>query len=107
MDHAWLMMRSHAQGMTRMHSWKMGAVMLGGDNTARSRTNAGSKGSRGKGLGRRARPRGRARLSAVSPPSSPLPKHQLLQHHTRPQWQHWALVAEGEVLQLRGKLQDV
>ena len=58
MDHAWLMMLSHAQGETRVHSGELGAVEVrGGDDNrgggdARSRSSAGSKGSRGKGLGR-------------------------------------------------------
>ena len=57
MDHAWLMMRSHVQGETWVHSGELGAVEVGGDadnggdNDARSAISAGSKGSRGKGVG--------------------------------------------------------
>ena len=58
MDHAWLLMRSHAQEETRVHCRELGAVEVGGhndnegDDDARSRSSAGSKGSRGKGTGR-------------------------------------------------------
>ena len=32
MDDAWLMMRSHAQGETRVHSGELGVVEVVGDN---------------------------------------------------------------------------
>ena len=55
MAHAWLMIRSHAQGETRVHSAELGRVEVGadddngGDNNARSRSSVGSAGSKGKG----------------------------------------------------------
>ena len=71
MDHAWLMMRSHAQGGTWVHSVELGRLEVGGDDDnggdddARSSSSPGSKGSRGKG---------RANVPAVpSCPSGKLP----------------------------------
>ena len=44
MDHAWLMMRSHAQGEILVHSGELGVVEVGGgDNNG---SNAGSTGSK-------------------------------------------------------------
>ena len=78
MDHAWLMMRSHAQGETRVHSGGIGALGGGGrattttgvttnnagDDDTRSRS---STGSRGKGLGQ-PRKANRARPPLLSVP---------------------------------------
>ena len=44
MDHAWLMMRSHAKGETRVRSGELGAVEVGGDN------DKGGGGGRGRPL---------------------------------------------------------
>ena len=85
MDHAWLMMRSHAQRKTRVHSGELGVVEVGGggdnggDDDARSRTTAGTRGSKGKGVGR---PRKAQRTPPplpfpLSPLSPPLPKWQI------------------------------
>ena len=81
MDHAWLMMRSHAQGETRVHSGELGWVEVGGDDdmggtTMPARAAAWVPRAQGE-RGGPARPRGRARLSPVSPPSPPLPKWRL------------------------------
>ena len=48
MDHAWLMMRSHAQGETRAHSGELEVVEVGGGggDDARSHSSAGSRGSK-------------------------------------------------------------
>ena len=52
------MIRSHAQGATRVHSGELGVVQVGenedngGDTNARSCASAGSRGSKGKALGR-------------------------------------------------------
>ena len=70
----WLMMRSHAQGEIRVHSRELGAVGVGGDNDnggdddTRLCSSAGSKGSRGRGVGR---PR---KAQRTSPPSPQCPR---------------------------------
>ena len=58
-DHAWVVMRSHTQGETRVHSGELAMVEVGGGgdanrggDDARSRSSAGSRGSKGKGVGR-------------------------------------------------------
>ena len=118
MDHAWLMMRSHAHGETRVHSWELGVVEVGGggnddnrgDDDDRSRSSAGSRGSKGKGVGR---PRKAQRTGPPTPlPTVPTvtPSAQvadwLQQQHAQPQWQQRVVTAEGEVPQLWGKQQD-
>ena len=56
MDHAWLMMRSHAHGETRVHSGESAVGVGGGDNRGDKdacwHIIAGTKGSKGKGVGR-------------------------------------------------------
>ena len=92
MDHAWLMMCSHAQGETRVHSGELGVVEVGGDddnrggNDARSRGSACSRGSDGKGVGNPARPRGQPppTPSPLSPLSPPLPKWHIGCSNSRP-----------------------
>ena len=77
MDHAWLMMRSQAQGKTRVHFGQLGRVKVVGDDDneeggdARSRTSVGSKGQRGKGRPRKAQRTGQPlRCVPALPPSS-------------------------------------
>ena len=55
MDHAWLLIRSHAQAETRVHSGELVAVQVEGNDdndNARSGISGGSKGSKGRGVGR-------------------------------------------------------
>ena len=96
MDHAWLLMRSHAQAETLLHSGELGAVQVEGDddkNDARSDISGGSKGSKGKAerrWGGPAGPRGPAPLSLVSPPSPLLPKWRIgciNRQQAQQQWQ--------------------
>ena len=92
MDHAWLMMRSHAQGETRVHSGELGVVEVGGDDNkggdddARSHNSAGSGGSKGKGVGppRKAQRTPPPPPSPLSPLSPPLPKWQIGCSSSRP-----------------------
>ena len=57
-DHAWLMMPSHAHEETRVQSGELGAMEVvgdddnGGDDHGPSRSSAASKALRGKGVGR-------------------------------------------------------
>ena len=74
MDHVWLLMRSHAQAETRLHSGELGAVQVRGDN-ANDGARLGIRGApRKRAWGGPARPQGPAPLSLASPPSPPLPK---------------------------------
>ena len=86
MDHACLMMRSHAQGETPVHSGELGVVEVGGttttgggDDKARSHSSAGFRGSKGKEVGRHrtAQRTGPPPPSPLSPLSPPLPKWQI------------------------------
>ena len=94
MDHFWLLMRSHAQVETRVHSGEWGVVHVMGvdDNKdARSGISGGSKGCKGKGMGRAARPRGPAPLPPVYAPLPAAPPATqvagwLQQQRPQPQW---------------------
>ena len=83
MDRAWLMMRSHAQGETRVHSGDLGRVEVGGNNNnggdddARSRSTVGSKASRGKGRPRKSQRTGPPLPSVPAVPPPPPPKWQI------------------------------
>ena len=78
----------------------------GGNDDARSCNSVGSKGSRGKGPPRKAQRTGPSLPSVPAvPPTAQLVDWLLLQQAPS-QWQQRAVVAEGEVLQLRGKLLD-
>ena len=85
MDHAWLMTRSHAHGGTRVHSGELGVGEVAGDDNsrgddeARSRRTAGSRGSKVTGMGA---PRKAQRTSPptplpIVPAVTPLPKWQI------------------------------
>ena len=75
MDHAWLLMHSHAQTETRLHSGELGAAQVEADDDnkdARSGFSEDSKGSKAKGVGRPSKPKRPAPISpasAVPPPT--------------------------------------
>ena len=111
MDHAWLLMCSHAQVETRLHSGELGAVQVEGDADnvdACSGITGSSKGSKGKEVGqpRKAQKTGPTLPSVPVVPPAAQVADWLHQQQAQPQWQQRPVVAEGEVLQLKGKLQD-
>ena len=118
MDHACLMMRSHAHGETRVHSGELGLVQVGGgrrqrgggDDDARSRSSAGSTESKSTGVGRphkahRTAPPSRLPTVPGVTPSTQV-AYWLREQEAQPKWQQQAGTAEEEVVQLRKKPHD-
>ena len=80
MDHAWLMMRFHAPGEMLVHSGELGAVEMGATATTTMPSRPSARVPRARremGWGGRAKRKGRAPLSLVSPPTPPLSKWQI------------------------------
>ena len=109
MDHAWLLTRSHAQAETHVHSGELGAVQVEGDDDnddARSGINGCSKGSKGRVVGRPRKSQKTTLPSVLAVPPAAQVADWQQQQQAQPQWQQRAVVAEGEVVQPRGKLQE-